>query len=410
MRARGSILGLAASAALVATLGVARADVAAPPPPVAPPPVTAAAAAPPAETPWFGPVYDRAVGSVVRVETASGFGAGFVFASPKHIATAFHLVAIGREVTVVFRDGRTLAADVVATDPEHDLALLALAEPAGAAPLLASAEPVGLGTPVLVIGHPHASKTNTEGRFKGLLGWNASHGMVLKQGDARIQIDAPLNHGDSGGPVIDRNGRVLGVATNALGEGLELAIPVATLQALACRVGQEGVYQGRWTRDGTVAALLQASREGLLFGAGAGARFVYQDRWALDTRLGLLWTVGSPDLPSPIISRSRWRAYLEASFGRRWLLMTQPFPLYLGVAAGGAVAVDRVSETRAVVTTDTAGAPSLGIQRSSVLHPTAWPLLSLSAESGAASVSYAVLLDVKEPAASVQRVALGFLF
>src|SRR5687768_15988831 len=113
MRARGWVLGLAASSALVASLGLARADVAAPPPVAvaAPPPLAAAAAPPSAETPWFGPVYDHAVGSVVRVESASGFGAGFVFASPRHIATAFHLVAVGREVTVVFRDGRSVAAD-----------------------------------------------------------------------------------------------------------------------------------------------------------------------------------------------------------------------------------------------------------------------------------------------------------
>jgi hypothetical protein len=383
----------------MASLGVARADIA--PPPAAP---TSA------DTPWFGPVYDHAVGAVVRVESAAGFGAGFVFASPKHIATAFHLLAVGREVNVVFRDGRRLPAEVVATDPEHDLAILALAEPAGTAPLLASTAPVGLGTPVLVIGHPQATKASTDGRFKGLLGWNPSHGMVLKQGAERLQIDAPLNHGDSGGPVLDRNGRVLGVATNSLGDGLGFAVPMATLQALACRVGQEGAYQGRWTRDGTVAALLQASREGLLFGAGAGARFTYQDRWAIDTRLALLWTIGSPDLPSPILARSRWRAYLEASFGHRFLPMVQPWPLYLGVAAGGALAVDRVSETRALLTKDATGAPALDIQRSSVLHPTAWPLLSLSAETSALNLSYAVLLDVKEPAASFQRIALSVVY
>jgi hypothetical protein len=210
--------------------------------------------------------------------------------------------------------------------------------------------------------------------------------------------------------VLDRDGRVIGVVTRKMGEGLFFAVPVARLRELACRVGQEGVYHGRWERDGAIAALLQASREGLLFGFEAGGRWIYQDRWDIDARIGLLWTVGSPDLPSPIVTRSRWRSYLEATFGRRFLPITQPWPVYLGVALGGAVAVDRVSETRAVLTTDAAGKDALDIQRNSVFRPIAWPLLSLSAESGAAHVSYGVLLDVKDPTASFQRASVGFVF
>lgn len=398
-------MGLAASTALLGSLDVARAES---DPPA--PPALAPAPAASADVPWFAPVHERAVASVVRVESASGVGAGFVFASPRHIATSFHVVAIGREVRVVFRDGRSLPADVVATDPENDLAILALAEPAGAAPLTASTAQVGLGTPVLVIGHALARRASAGDRRRPLGGFSPSHGMVLAQDAERIQIDAPIHSASAGGPVLDKNGHLLGVATRSPEEGLYVAIPVARLQELACRIGQEGVYRGRWTHDGTLSALLQGSREGLLFGVDAGARFLYGDRWALDARIGLLWTVGSPDLPSPLITRSRWRGYLEASFGRRWLPMVQPWPLYLGVAAGGAVAVDRVSETRAALTTYPPSSPLILVQRDSVFRPIAWPMLSLSAESGAASVSYAVLLDVKEPAASFQRVSIGVIY
>lgn len=405
---------LAASAALVGSHGIARADVAAPPqaPPIVAPPVVAplAAVASIAAAPWFAAVYEHAVGSVVRIEVGGAFGAGFVFASPRHIATAFHVVALGRDIKVTFRDGRSVMADVVATDPDHDLALLALAEPAGAAPLVASAAPVFLGTPVLVIGHPRALKANTDGIYKGLLGWNPGHGIVIKQGEKLLQIDGAVNHGDSGGPVLDSTGRVVGVVSRTLGEGLHFAAPVARLQELACRVGQEGVYHGRWVREGTLAALLQTSREGLLFGFDAGSRWIFQDRWAIDARLGLLWTVGSPDLPAPVLSRSRWRAYLEATFGRRWLLMTEPWPLYLGVEVGGAVAVDRVSETRALLVTAANGTSSLDLQRESALRPIAWPLLSLSVQSGAATLAYGVLLDVKDPEASFQRISLGIAY
>jgi S1-C subfamily serine protease len=409
MRAGAWWVGVAASAALMGSALAARAELAAPEPsPVA---VTRTLpAASDADTPWFRAAYDHAVGSVVRVEVGASFGAGFVYASPRHIATAFHVVALGREIKVIFRDGRSASADVVATDPDHDLAILELTSPGGAPPLVASAERVGLGTPIVVIGHPRALPANLDGTYKGLLAWTPSHGMIVQQSDDFLQIDGALNPGDSGGPVLDRAGRVLGVASRGLGEGLHFAVPVARLQALACRVGQEGVYRGRWVREGTLGALLQASREGLLFGFDLGERWVYQDRWALDARLGLLWTVGSPDLPDPILTRSRWRSYLEASFGRRWLPMTQPFPVYLGVALGGAFAVDRVSETRAVLINDVKGGASLDIQRDSVLRPIAWPLLSLSAESGSASLAYGVLLDVKDPAASFQRVSLGFVY
>ena len=84
---------LAAAAALMGSTREARAEFAAPAA-VAPP-----APAPAADPPWFAPAYEHAVGSVVRVEAASGFGAGFVFASPRHIATAFHVISIGREIT-----------------------------------------------------------------------------------------------------------------------------------------------------------------------------------------------------------------------------------------------------------------------------------------------------------------------
>jgi hypothetical protein len=90
-----------------------------------------------------------------------------------------------------------------------------------------------------------------------------------------------------------------------------------------------------------------------------------------------------------------------------------PPPVTTAPAAAASSNADRpcrVSETRALLTTDPAGTATLAIQRSSILHPTAWPMLSLSAESGAVSLSYGVLLDVKDPAASFQRVALGVLF
>src|SRR5262245_3724785 len=89
----------------------------------------AAAPAPPFETPWFGAVYDGAVDAVVRVECGDGFGAGFLFQSSRYVATAFHVVALGRDVTVRLRDGRALHAEVVATDRRNDVALLDLGEP-----------------------------------------------------------------------------------------------------------------------------------------------------------------------------------------------------------------------------------------------------------------------------------------
>src|SRR5262245_9611074 len=90
---------------------------------------------------WYIRVYRGAYRSVVRIDSGGGLGAGFVFHSPRHVATAFHVVSLGRAVEVTFADGTTTDAEVVAIDRENDLAILELEEPAKVPPLTPALEP-----------------------------------------------------------------------------------------------------------------------------------------------------------------------------------------------------------------------------------------------------------------------------
>ena len=201
---------------------------------------------------WFTRIYQASYKSVVRIDTGGGLGAGFVFHSPKYVATAFHVVSLGRELEVTFADGKTSGATVVAVDKDNDLAILELDTPAvGVAPLEPDeAEKIELGTPVLAIGHPYATVGD---ELEGLLSWSVSQGIISGRGERLLQTDAALNPGNSGGPLIGCDGRVLGVVSAKLqAEGIGFVIPsrllVKTLDKIAPNPNSvvTGVSQPWW--------------------------------------------------------------------------------------------------------------------------------------------------------------------
>lgn len=161
-------------------------------PPVAPPPVPPVAAARPAAP------APRPVGS----------GTAFFVSPAGHLLTNAHVVEGCARVTVAGR-----AATLVATDPAWDLALLRLpALPEGRAPLPLAALPPGLNADVTIAGYPLQEV---------LSGLNITRGNVSNltgpRGDqTRIQITAPVQPGNSGGPVVDRRGQVVGVVVSRM--------------------------------------------------------------------------------------------------------------------------------------------------------------------------------------------------
>ena len=170
-------------------------------------------------------VAQRAVKSVVTVIAGSTEGTAFAYGHADTLLTNAHVVGGSSSVEVITADGVRVAGRVVALDAAHDLALIQA--PVQLAPLAVRAAAAQPGEPVLAIGAP-----------LGLQG-SIANGVVsaIRPGqpsDAAIQTDVPLNPGDSGGPLLDSQGRVLGINQSHLqnASGISFAIPIADAAGL----------------------------------------------------------------------------------------------------------------------------------------------------------------------------------
>ena len=170
-----------------------------------------------------------------------GQGSGFFISADGYIVTNNHVVEHARTVTVTTDDGKTLDAKVIGTDPKTDLALLKVTEK-GDYPFVAfaKAEP-RVGDWVVAIGNPFG------------LGGTVTAGIVSAEGrdigngpyDQFIQIDAPINRGNSGGPTFNLNGEVVGVNTAIYSPsggsvGLGFAIPSTTAEGVVSSLEHGG--------------------------------------------------------------------------------------------------------------------------------------------------------------------------
>lgn len=185
---------------------------------------------------WAAPVVAAPVNTwldaVVRVQSGPALCAGALVDSAGRVATAYHCVSSGRAPRVTTRDGLEVDARILATNPREDLAVLEAPELAGRPGLPLREEAPALGEAVWALGHPFGSEAQ-RGLFAGVLLWSASAGVVSAVGARVIQVDAALNPGSSGGPLVDSAGRLVGVVSRKLqGEGVGFAAPAAQLGAL----------------------------------------------------------------------------------------------------------------------------------------------------------------------------------
>lgn len=171
--------------------------------------------------------------AVVLLEAGPSLCAGVLVDDAGTVATAAHCVTAGREVRVQTRDGAHLRGQVVARDLPSDLALVEVTGLQGAPHLELADAPPELGEPVWALGHPRGSETRRSPQLAGVLLWSASQGVVSNRSGSWIQVDAALNPGNSGGPLVNAEGEIVGIASRKLaGEGLSFATPVNTLQLL----------------------------------------------------------------------------------------------------------------------------------------------------------------------------------
>ena len=167
----------------------------------------------------------------------SGTGSGFIWDSAGHVVTNFHVVEDSDFVRVKLTDGTEWEAEVLGTAPEFDVAVLKIDAPEGRLRPLAigRSDNLEVGQKVYAIGNPFGlDQTLTTGIVSGLgreidsRSGNAIRGVV--------QTDAAINPGNSGGPLLDSQGRLIGVNTAILSRsggsaGVGFAVPVNTVRA-----------------------------------------------------------------------------------------------------------------------------------------------------------------------------------
>jgi S1-C subfamily serine protease len=185
-------------------------------------------------------------------QTSQSLGSGFVIDRSGHIVTNFHVIQGAQKVQVSFSGQDQLPAEVVGKDRSTDLAVLKVDAHARAlTPLpLGNSDEVRVGDPVYAIGNPFGlTRTLTTGVVSAVQRQIfAPNGVPI---DSAIQTDAAINHGNSGGPLIDASGRVIGVtsqiqtggAQNQGNVGIGFAIPVNTVRDIVGQIIAHGQAQ-----------------------------------------------------------------------------------------------------------------------------------------------------------------------
>jgi S1-C subfamily serine protease len=171
----------------------------------------------------IAPLAARVLKSVFTVKTDDGLGAGFAGWTANdqlYVVTAAHVVSeVGQQV-LLERNTGSWRAEVVGRDRARDLAVLRVdGKPVGAKPLWQKpvANKPRVGDALLLVGSPYG------------LGGTFTSGVVSRVRPKEIQTDAAANPGNSGGPAVDRKGRIVGVLVAGGGENLNFAVPIARL-------------------------------------------------------------------------------------------------------------------------------------------------------------------------------------
>jgi S1-C subfamily serine protease len=178
--------------------------------------------------------------------TQHALGSGFVIDKAGHIVTNEHVIVGAQKVQVSFAGTDEITARVIGKDPSTDVAVLQIhAHSRSLTPLLlGNSDQVQVGDSVVAIGSPFSlTRTATAGIVSAVERTiDAPNGFSI--GHA-IQTDAAINHGNSGGPLIDRDGNVIGVNAQITAEtegnvGIGFAIPIDTVKAVAAQLIRNG--------------------------------------------------------------------------------------------------------------------------------------------------------------------------
>ena len=194
-------------------------------------------------------VYHRVIPSVVNITSKmmaydffygsvpeEGQGSGFIIDKAGHILTNYHVVGESSQLEVTLHNKKTYKATVIGRDRAHDLAVIQIKAPEVVPAVLGESKNLQVGQKVFAIGNPFGlTGTMTRGIISSLRPIRSPEGAFI---DEAIQTDAAINQGNSGGPLLNTHGEVIGInsmiATGGSNQsaGIGFAIPINTAKAV----------------------------------------------------------------------------------------------------------------------------------------------------------------------------------
>jgi S1-C subfamily serine protease len=192
-------------------------------------------------------ISEKVGSAVVSVRADQEIGSGMIFDANGLILTNAHVVSGTHTITITLKDGRHFAGTVIGSDTAFDIAVIGIDAGSNLPTVaLGTASTLKVGEPLVVIGNPYGLNQTLTTGIVSALDRPVSEGQGTYY-QPMIQTNADINPGNSGGPLLDMDGRVIGVATllievsnGAPAQGLSFAVPIDTARRVANQLVQYG--------------------------------------------------------------------------------------------------------------------------------------------------------------------------